>query len=413
MSDRARPDPEDIGTNLSANPTFESILQARVGRRALLKASLGLGSAALLGSVLPACSSSGGARQPELDFNAVAKSVADVLSVPQGYTATVLLRLGDPIAPSVADYLNNGTDPAPSYAQRAGDHHDGMHYFGMGSNGAYNAAASDRGLLVQNHEAITPAFLHASGQTIAGGVRTVADEVYKEFYVHGVSIVEVNKAGSAVTINRASSYNRRVHTLTPMTISGPAAGAMMVTAYSPDGTRTRGTVNNCANGYTPWGTYLTCEENFAGYFRRTAATDNPNRSAREIASFNRYGVAGAGRELWATPTAADPDGHFARWNAEKRGTSADGSDDYRNGPNTYGWVVEIDPFAPTSTPKKRTALGRFAHEGAWVGPVVSGRPLVFYMGDDNRGDYIYKFVSSANWDPADATRGMAAGDKYL
>ena len=413
MSDSARPAPEDIGTNLSANPTFDGILQARVGRRALLKASFGLGSAALLGSVLPACSSGGGTREPELNFNAVAKSVADVLAVPQGYTATVLLRLGDPIAPSLADYINDGTDPAASYAQRAGDHHDGMHYFGLGANGAYNASASDRGLLVQNHEAITPAFLHVSGQTIAGGVRTNPDEVLKEFYAHGVSVVEVAKSGSAVTLNRASPYNRRVHTLTPMTLSGPAAGAMMVTAYSPDGTRTRGTVNNCANGYTPWGTYLACEENFAGYFRRTAAADNPNRTAKEITSFNRYGVAGTGRELWATPTGSDPDGLFARWNAEKRGTSADGSDDYRNGPNTYGWVVEIDPFAPISVPKKRTALGRFAHEGAWVGPVVAGRPLVFYQGDDNRGDYIYKFVSAANWDPADATRGLAAGDKYL
>ena len=406
-------DLEDIGTNNSANPSFDSILYARVGRRALLKGSLGLASSALLGSALGACSSSGGNRDRELDFNAVAKSTADVLTVPAGYTARVLFRLGDPIAPSVAEYVNTGSDVAASYEQRAGDHHDGMHYFGLGSNGAYNAAASDRGLLAMNHEAITPAFLHPNGQTIAGGVRTVADEVYKEFYVHGVSVIEVAKSGSTVTINRASSYNRRVHTLTPMAISGPAAGAMMVTAYSTDGMRTRGTVNNCANGYTPWGTYLACEENWAGYFRRTTATDNPNRSAKEIASFNRYGVAGTGRELWATPTAADPDGHFARWNTEKKGTSADGADDYRNVANTYGWNVEIDPFAPTSVPKKRTAMGRFGHEGAWVGPVVSGRPLVFYMGDDSRGEYIYKFVSTANWDPADATRGLAAGDKYL
>lgn len=415
MSDHSRSatELEDIGTNESRNPTFEGILQARVGRRALMKGSLGLASSALLGSALSACSSSDDRGDPELNFTPVAKSVADALSVPAGYTATVLFRLGDPIAPSVAEYLNNGTDPAASYAQRAGDHHDGMQYFGMGSNGAYSANASDRGLLVQNHEAITPAFLHPNGQTIVGGVRTVADEVFKEFYVHGVSVIEVNKAGSTVTVNRASSYNRRVHTLTPMTISGPAAGAMMVTAYSTDGTRTRGTVNNCAHGYTPWGTYLTCEENWAGYFRRAAATDNPNRSAKEIASFNRYGVAGTGRELWATPTAADPDGQFARWNTEKRGTSADGADDYRNVSNTYGWNVEIDPFAPTSVPKKRTAMGRFAHEGAWVGPVVSGRPLVFYQGDDSRGEYVYKFVSAANWDPADATRGLAAGDKYL
>jgi secreted PhoX family phosphatase len=417
MSDitRAALAAEDIGTNLSANPSFENILQARIGRRALLKGSLGLASSALLGGALAGCGSDDdGAREPEFNFSPVAKSVADALTVPAGYTATVLFRLGDPMSTATPDYRNDGTDAAETYAMRAGDHHDGMHYFGMGTGNTYNPNASDRGLLVQNHEAITPAFLHPTGQTIVGGVRTVPSEVLKEFYVHGVSIIEVNKSASGtVTYNRASSYNRRVHTLTEVIISGPAAGAPMVTKYSANGTRTRGTVNDCANGYTPWGTYLTCEENWAGYFRRVAASDNPNRTAKEITSFNRYGVAGTGRELWATPTGPDPDGLYARWNAEKLGTSADGSDDYRNGPNTYGWVVEIDPFAPTSTPKKRTALGRFAHEGAWLAPVVAGRPLVFYSGDDNRGDYIYKFVSTAVWDPADATRGMAAGDKYL
>jgi secreted PhoX family phosphatase len=283
----------------------------------------------------------------------------------------------------------------------------------MGSGNSYNPSASDRGLLVMNHEAITPLFLHPAGQSIVNNVRTVADEVMKEFQVHGVSIIEIAKSGSTVSYDRASPYNRRITTLTPMALSGPVAGARMVTRYSTDGTKTRGTVNNCANGYTPWGTYLTCEENWAGYFRRATATDNPNRSAKEVAAFNRYGVAGTGRELWATPTAADPDGLFARWNCEKLGTSTDGADDFRNVANTYGWVVEIDPFVPTSVPKKRTAMGRFGHEGAWIGPVVSGRPLVFYMGDDSRGEYIYKFVSTANWDPADATRGLAAGDKYL
>jgi secreted PhoX family phosphatase len=174
-------------------------------------------------------------------------------------------------------------------------------------------------------------------------------------------------------------------------------------------------VNNCANGYTPWGTYLTCEENWAGYFRRIAATDNPNRTAKEVASFSRYGVAGDGRELWATVTPDTADNLYGRWNAMKLGTSADGSDDYRNVANTYGWNVEIDPFNPTSTPKKRTAMGRFAHEGAWLGKVTAGKPLVFYMGCDSRNEYIYKYVTTANWDPADAGRTdrMAVGDKYL
>ncbi|MDX2218785.1 MAG: PhoX family phosphatase [Burkholderiales bacterium] len=408
---------EDIGINPSQNPDFESVLNARLSRRTLLKGSFGLAASSFMGTGLMACADVNTVETPktlQLNFGAVAKGTADTVVVPQGYTARVLFRLGDPMTLTTPAYANDGTDPGASYANRAGDHHDGMHYFGLSAAGAYAPNASDRGLLVMNHEAITPAFLHVNGPTIVGGVRTVNDEVIKELNVHGVSVIEVNKSNNSYIYSQGSSFNRRITTNTDMILSGPAAGAMMITRYSTNGTRTRGTVNNCANGYTPWGTYLTCEENWAGYFRRITATDNPNRSAKELTSFARYGVAGNGRELWATATATDPnDTTFSRWNTMKTGTSNDGSDDFRNVANTYGWVVEIDPFNPTSTPRKRTALGRFGHEGAWLGPVRAGQPLVWYSGDDSRGEYMYKFVSTANWDPADATRGLAAGDKYL
>jgi secreted PhoX family phosphatase len=390
-----------------------------LSRRALLRGSAGAFAGTFLGMALSACGDDSYTPAPvaprlTLDFQPVSKSLADALVLPAGYTATVLFRLGDPMSAATPNYRNDGTDDAASYALRCGDHNDGMHYFGIGSGGGWQAAASDRGLLVQNHEAITPLFLHAKGPTIVSNLRTVASEVIKELNVHGVSVIEVTKVGGAVTYVRNSPYNRRITTMTDMILSGPAAGtAGMITAYSTGGTRTRGTVNNCANGYTPWGTYLTCEENWAGYFRRTVASDNPNRTAREVTSFGRYGVAGTGRELWATAIAAPGDTTFSRWNAEKLGASADGSDDFRNVANTYGWVVEIDPFSPTSTPRKRTAMGRFAHEGAWLGPVVAGKPLVWYMGDDSRNEYIYKYVSNAAWDPADASRGVTAGDKYL
>ena len=410
---------DDDDTNPSRNPSFASVLEARMSRRTLLKGSMGLAAGTFFGGSLMACADDDvtppPAPQLRLDFTAVGKSLADAVVVPAGYTASVLFRLGDPIAAGVADYTNNGSEPGASHALRAGDHHDAIYYFGMGSGGTYSPAASDRGLLVMNHEAITPLFLHVNGPTIVNGARTVNDEVIKELNAHGVSIIEVTKTGGTVAYNKSSTYNRRITTNTEMILSGPVARTpAMVTKYSTDGSRTRGTVNNCANGYTPWGTYLTCEENWAGYFRRVTATDNPKRSAKELASFSRYGVAGNGRELWATAVAADAaDTTFSRWNAEKLGTSADGSDDFRNVANTYGWVVEIDPFATTSTPKKRTALGRFAHEGAWIGPVTAGKPLVFYSGDDSRNEYIYKYVSTANWDPADANKGLAAGDKYL
>jgi len=417
---------DELDLNRTSNPELRAI----IARRNVLKGGAGLAALTFLGG-LAACngdgvgdptpdlvpSASGGIAPPRattLSFNPVAKSVSDAIRLPAGYYATVLYRLGDPIAAGVPAFRNDGTDSAASYAQRAGDHHDAIQYFGMGADGRYSATATDRALLVMNHEAITPSYLHPNGPTIVNGVRTVADEVLREFFVHGVSVIEINKVNGNWIYKQDSSFNRRVHTLTPMTISGPAAGSRyMVTKESPTGTAVRGTVNDCAHGYTPWGTYLACEENWAGYFRRTTATDNPRRTPKELTSLARYGVAGAGRELWATVTPDTADDRHGRWNAEVRGTSADGSDDYRNGPNTYGWNVEIDPFSPTSTPKKRTAMGRFAHEGAWPAKAVAGKPIVYYMGCDSRNEYVYKYVSTAVWDPADATRGLAAGDKYL
>jgi secreted PhoX family phosphatase len=423
---------EDVVTNLSNNIHIDDIVEqslANPNRRRLM-ASGAAGAAALSFMGLTGCGSSDSPSTPApapvtppagpvkvtaLGFPAISKSLADSVIVPPGYTASVLFRGGDPINAATPAFLNDGTDSAASAAFRGGDHHDGMHFFGMTAAGAYDPNASDRGILCINHEAITPNFLHPNGVTSVAGVRTVNEEVLKELNVHGVSIIEVARSGNTWTYVRNSAYNRRITTNTDMILSGPAAGTpFMITRYSPDGTRTRGTVNNCANGYTPWGTYLTCEENYAGYFRRIAATDNVNRTPKELANFNRNGIAGTGREGWATAVATDPnDTTFSRWNTEKLGSSTDGRDDFRNVSNTYGWNVEIDPFNATSTPRKRTAMGRFAHEGAWPAKVVAGQPLVWYMGDDSRGEYIYKYVSDANWDPADATRGLAAGDKYL
>ncbi len=416
-------DAEDICTNISANPTLAEIVGERLenpSRRGLLKGAAMTAALSFVGmgaTVAAAAAQAAVARPARLGFNAVAKNLADAVTVPEGYTAKVLLRLGDPIAANVPAYKNDGSDSAASFAFRAGDHHDAIHYFGLDSNGRPAPSGSVRALLVQNHEAITPMFLHPTGVTTSGSgaaqVRTAPDEVLREYLVHGVSVVEIARDGNGQwAYKQDSPFNRRVHTLTEMAISGPAAHTpYMVTKYSPTGSHTRGTINNCANGYTPWSTYLTCEENWAGYFRRIAATDDPKRTAKEIASFKRNGVAGNGRELWATVTPDTPDGLYGRWNAEAVG--ANPAEDYRNGPNTYGWVVEIDPPDPNSMPRERTALGRFAHEGAWLASPRAGRPLVWYSGDDSRGEYVYKYVSNANWDPADASRGLAAGDKYL
>ena len=396
---------------------FDEILKRRLSRRSLLKGSLATASARYIGAgalgATGAVEAQAGSTQLRLNFNAVAKSLDDLVRLPSGYSYKLLLATGDPIAPGIPAYSNSGVDEAGSFARRAGDHNDGMHFFGMNSKGRWDSESSERALLCVNHEAITSAFLHPHGQTIVDGKRTVDTEVVKEMLAHGVSVIEVRREAGSYSLQKDSPRNRRITTLTEVEISGPAAGSpLMITRYSPTGKRTRGTLGNCANGHTPWGTYLTCEENWAGYFRRPTS-DDAKRSAKQLTALKRYNVAGKGRELWATASPDSHDQRFSRWDASITGASADGSDDYRNAPNTFGWVVEIDPFNPDVAPKKRTALGRFAHEGAWPGPVRAGQPLVWYMGCDARGEYIYKFVSAKVWDPADAGKGMAAGDKYL
>ena len=395
---------------------FNDVLQEAINnpsRRNILRGGLGLSALSFLG--LAGCgggSSVAALPAKALNFSATPlNQTYDGVSVAQGYKVEVLYKLGDPIKPlaDVPAYLNNGTETsAASFDFRAGDHHDGMYFFGIGSNDKWNKAVSDKGILCINHEAITPLFLHANGQTPASGNRTEAVEVQKEFRLHGVSVVEVNKVNGAFQVKLDSKFNRRINTLTEMDIAGPLRGHnLLKTKFSPTGFKTRGTVNNCASGFTPWGTYLTCEENYAGYFKRSNTT---GRTANELASEARNGVtSSSGRERWSSVNNTDDD--YNRWDVTITGATA--ADDYRNAANTYGFNVEIDPFAPTSTPKKRTAMGRFAHEGAWVGPVTVGKPVVFYMGCDSRGEYIYKFVSTALWVASDVNGGMAVGDKYL
>lgn len=350
-----------------------------------------------------------------LGFEAVAKNRSDRVTVPAGYTVSVIYRLGDPIKTDVAAYANNGTDT--NFAGRAGDHHDALHYFGLGATGsARDDANNNRGLLVMNHENITQAYLHPNGPSPAPRPEA---EALKEIEAHGVSIVEVNQANTTWGYSQSSTLNRRITPNTTVTFNGPVRGVdFMRTAFSPAGTDGRGTINNCANGYTSWGTNITCEENWAFYFRRDAG-DNAARSAAEVTALNRYGIAqgNTGNYAWTTVTPANPaNTTYRRWNATvDPAAPANGTGDFRNEPNHFGWVVEIDPYDVASVPRKRTALGRVAHEGCWPGQFVAGRRPAFYMGDDGRREYLYKFISNAPWDPADAQAAnrLGIGDKYL
>ena len=426
----------DEDSNTSNNPSLNDIIDARLSRRNMFKVGFGTAGTAVLGTVaLSACGGGADAATPTaaappaapatpttpvttpsaqpLAFKAVAKSLTDAVVIAEGYTATPIYALGDPLTAATPAYKNDGTDT--DFDNRAGDHHDGMEYFGLNAAGTgRDANSSDRGLLVMNHEALTDQFLHAAGTTANP---RPAGEADKEIPAHGVSIVEVRKTNGVFATQQASSFNRRITPFTPIQINGIARGnALMKTKFSTSGNDSRGTINNCGTGYTPWGTFLTGEENWAGYFTRAAA-DNTARggaTAKSVVSLNRYGRAAgaASRHGWETAGTADK---YARWNIAQTGTSTDGSDDYRNELNTFGYMVEIDPYDKAQAIRKRTTLGRFAHESGVFGKPSAGKPLAVYMGDDSRGEYIYKFVSAANWDAADANPAnrITTGDKYL
>ena len=419
---------DEENCNTSNNPSLMDVVDARLSRRNMLRVGMGTAGAAIMALPLAACGGGGddapaAAAAPaapgstasglNLSFNAVAKNLADVVTVPAGYTATVLYALGDPLSSSTPDFRNDGTDTG--FDMRAGDHHDGVEFFPLNAAGTERLiGGSDRGILAMNHEALTDQFLHAAGTTPNPRPPAQAD---KEVDAHGLSFVEIRKSSGRFSYLRDSTYNRRVTPLTPITLSGPVRGnALLKTKFSVAGTDTRGTINNCGTSYTPWGTFFSGEENWNGYFTRAAGDDavRGGATARSVVSLNRFGrpQGASSRHGWET---AGSDDKYRRWNISQTGTSADGSDDYRNELNTFGYMVEVDPYDKTQAIRKRTALGRFAHEMGVFGNAVPGQPLAVYMGDDSRGEYIYKFVSTAAWSLADSVPAnrITTGDKYL
>ncbi len=423
-------DHDDTDSNVSSNEHFSSVLEARLSRRSLLRGGAASAATAMLGALglsgcggssddSPATSTPPVVVAPPgdklLGFTAVSKSLLDTVVVPAGYTASVLYAMGDPLTASTPAFKNDGTDL--DHENRAGDQHDGMEFFPLSSTGAASTSANDRGLLAMNHEAtidekLSAFFLHPNGGTMS--LPRPAAEVDKEMALHGLSVVEVRRTGARWETLKDSSFNRRVHQQTEIALSGPVRGnALVVTRYSTNGTKIRGTLNNCGTGKTPWNTYLSGEENWSGYFTR-ASTDDAARGDKSVVSLKRYGrdAGAASRHGWET---GGLDDKYARWNLSKKGASADGSDDYRNEMNGMGYIVEMDAYDKTRAIKKRTALGRYAHESAAFGKVVAGQPLAVYMGDDSRNEYIFKFVSTALWAAADATPSdrIATGDKYL
>jgi len=395
---------DDGVSNPSRNTSLTEVVQraiaARPSRRRLLLGGLGVATLPFLAGL----SGCGGEDDPApiapaermLGFDAVPVSSADAVIVPAGYLASAFVPWGTPVNALAPAWRPDASGTAAEQEQQVGDNHDGIHYFGFDSAGTGPGERSDEGLLVMNHEYINPEYFYAPGSDPANWLLPFTlEKARKAQAAHGVSVLHVRRSADGSWSHVTSSpFNRRIHGNTPIALQGPAAGhTLLTTAADPAGTEALGTLNNCGNGFTPWGTYITCEENFNGYF-------GWNGPRTPSALENRYGLSANGfGYLWHT---VDP-----RFDLNATPNEA----------NRHGWIVEIDPFHPDGKPVKRTALGRFKHENA---AVVVGRDgkVVVYMGCDERNEYIYKFVSAGSFDAANpysvANRNLLAdGTLYV
>jgi uncharacterized protein len=395
----------------SEHPDFQEVLMSR---RSLLQGGVALAVSGILasGSSKARAEDAWSRDDSSLGFSAVPSNSADTVVVPPGYSYQVILPMGTPITGTWPEYSIDNT--GAEQGMQIGSHHDGMHFFPLHADfrerwddkydrhgkGRGHKESSRDGLLVMNHEYIETRLLHrdAVGRPLgafdltfdASGTQREPDHVLKEMNAHGVSVVRVRRNHAGEWQRVRDPRNRRVTALTSMEISGPVRGHELVrTRYSPKGTRTRGTFNNCSNGATPWGTYLACEENFWFYF----TTSDP--TASRPASITRYSVGAI--NFWRWNTANNGADEYVRFDFTRTGATA--RDDYRNEPHCFGWVVEIDPFEPRSAPVKRTHLGRFSHEGCIFAPAKPGKPIVVYSGDDTTGGFIFKFVSKRRFHP--------------
>ncbi|MFM9858758.1 PhoX family phosphatase [Pseudoxanthobacter sp. M-2] len=367
---------EDAGRNVSANPTMGDIIALRFSRRGFLKGSLAVSAiAATVSPLALMAASEARAATPSFVFDEVAAGVDERDHVAPGYDADVLIRWGDAVVPDAPAFdVRNQT--AAAQEKQFGYNNDYIGYIPMPDA----ADPSAHGLLVINHEytieeLMFPGLKPQDDKEVLFKDMT-KDLVDIEIAAHGGSILEVEKVDGKWRVVPNSRYARRITGLTPSEMTGPAAGSdRLKTSADATGTKVLGMLNNCAGGITPWGTWLTCEENFNGYFGGQYAENSP-----EAAAGKRYGVPGRWY-AWSD--------YYDRFDVSKE----------PNEPNRFGWVVEIDPFDPNAVPKKRTALGRYKHEGAASIVNKDGR-VVVYMGDDERFDYVYRFVTARPYDAA-------------
>ncbi len=334
---------------------FSNMVNARLSRRGFLMGTAAASVGAFLALNPVAKAIAGSMDSLLLNFEPISVSTSDNIVVPKGYRSSTLMSWGDPIFANAPQFNPNGKQDSKAQAMQFGDNTDGMSVFPL---------SSDRAILAVNNEYTNYEYLFAHE-----GEAMTADDVAKAQAAVGITIVEIVKKNGQWTMDVNGRANRRITANTEMLVTGPAAGHdLLKTKADPTGKKVLGTFNNCANGETPWGTYLTCEENFNDFF-------GSETKAALTADDKRYGIEAEQSDY--------------QWhNFDERFDVAKNP----NEPNRFGWVVEIDPNDPTSTPLKRTALGRFKHENAALVVNDDGH-VVVYLGDDERGENLYKFVS--------------------
>ncbi len=364
-------DSENIGSNPSAEVSIAQLIERRLSRRDALRGLAGLGAVAIAADQL-AGTPAHAAGPSSLTFTEPSRHLDGTHHVADGYEAQVLIRWGDPVLSGASAF-----DPAKltleGQQKQFGYNCDfiGLHPLPPDSR------AGDRFLMVVNHEYTNTNLMFAGmGAGRDANRKSNKEQCEIEVAAHGGSVIEIAREGGTWKVVPDSKYARRISGTTEMAVSGPAAGHdKLKTSTDPSGKKVLGMLNNCAGGETPWGTWLTAEENFNGYFGGDA------EKMPDAKAYKRYGVSKASWYGWVN--------HIDRFNVEKE----------PNEPNRFGWVVEIDPYDPAATPVKRTALGRFKHEGCHHAMAKDGR-VVIYTGDDERFDYIYKFVTSKPLDRA-------------
>lgn len=357
---------------------FDAIVDKAMSRRGFLGSVIAFGSgAAVMGTGLLSSTLAQAQSASRIGFNPIPIATDATIHVPEGYNWHPVAKWGQPLFSDAPD-LDHATGGTLAYSDRVfGENTDGMEHFAIGN----------RQVIVVNHEYANPKV--NLPQNVDGMVLS-ADDALKLQNLQGVTVMEVAEGENGWDIVVDSDLNRRITQNTPMKVAGPAAGHdLLKTDADPTGRTVLGTMNNCGAGKTPWGTYLTCEENFNGYF------GSSDQAFEKPAEYARYGVSLEGRYAYEK--------FDARFDVSKT----------PNEPNRFGYIVEIDPANPNSTPVKHTALGRFKHENAAATLAPNGQ-VVVYMGDDERGEFMYKYVSNGVYTPGgDTSTLLDDGQLYV